>query len=90
MSSRFTEKDHEHAFKLWRQGKSLREISESDPRLPSREMLSRWKNGDVKCDCKWHNWEDLHSQPGRCSVGLNRFYGGKVRNELYIKRQNGS
>jgi len=62
--TRFTEQDHRRAFELWRQGKSLRQISESDPHLPGKTMLGKWKKEDFDCayDCEWHGWEKLHNE----------------------------
>lgn len=58
--SRYTTESHRIAFNYWKSGMTLREISEQEG-MPSREMLSRWKNGDVKCECKWHDWEALYA-----------------------------
>ena len=61
-NTRYTAKDHERAFKMWRQGKSFREISEEQG-MPSRETLRRWSQEGYDCpfDCEWHAWKQKHS-----------------------------
>lgn len=62
-NTRYTAKDHERAFKMWRQGKSFREISEK-PGLPSRETVRNWSKSDYNCpfDCEWHGYKEKHSE----------------------------
>jgi len=61
--TRYTEADHERAFKLWRQGKSYRAISQEDG-LPSRETIRRWADPDFDCkyNCKWHGYRELNNE----------------------------
>lgn len=61
--SRYIEKDHERAFKLWRQGRSFREIAEEQG-MPSHETIRNWSQEDYNCpyDCEWHGYKEKHSQ----------------------------
>ena len=62
-NTRYTEKDHEKAFKLWRQGKSLRDIADEEG-MPSRHTIHRWSKPDFDCpfDCEWHGYKEKHSE----------------------------
>lgn len=62
-NTRYTKADHEKAFKLWRQGKSYRDIA-SEEGMPSKDTLTRWSR-DYDCPyegCDWHNWREKHSE----------------------------
>lgn len=63
MGSRYTAKDHERAFKMWRQGRSFREIA-SEEGMPSRETIRNWSKSDYNCpyDCEWHDYKAKHSE----------------------------
>ena len=61
-NSRFSEKQHELAWKMWRAGKSFREISESEG-MPSHSMIAKWsRDFDCPYDCEYHNWKEKQAE----------------------------
>lgn len=60
--SRFSAKQHELAWKLWRSGQSFRQISESEG-MPSHETIAKWsRDYDCPYDCEFHNWKEKQSE----------------------------
>jgi len=62
---------HKQAYEYWKQGFSVRKLSQMTG-FPTRRQLTQWKSNYPSCRCPYHNWEEKLKRENRAGEEAGR------------------